>query len=99
MLWFTISSAELAQSMAWCEDRWDEFEPGLTRTLRFGARVSTSDYIAAQRVRFDAAATLEALLAGDAVLVTPTCNVTSWGPNGPLPTTRGHRDGTIRSSR
>ena len=39
MLWFTISSAELAQSMAWCEDRWDEFEPGLTRTLRFGARV------------------------------------------------------------
>ena len=99
MLWFTISSAELAQSMAWCEDRWDEFEPGLTRTLRHGARVSTSDYIAAQRVRFDAAATLETLLAGDAVLVTPTCNVTSWEPNGPLPTTAGtvtrrsgHRD-------
>jgi aspartyl-tRNA(Asn)/glutamyl-tRNA(Gln) amidotransferase subunit A len=89
MLWFTISSAELAQSMAWCEDRWDEFEPGLTRTLRFGARVTTSDYIAAQRVRFDAAATLEALLAGDAVLVTPTCNVTSWEPNGPLPTSAG----------
>ena len=51
--------------------------------------MSTSDYIAAQRVRFDAAATLETLLAGDAVLVTPTCNVTSWGPSGPLPTTAG----------
>lgn len=89
MLWFTISSAELAQSMAWCEDRWDEFEPGLTTTLRHGARVSTSDYIAAQRVRFDAAATLETLLAGDTVLVTPTCNVTSWGTSGPLPTTAG----------
>ena len=88
-LWFQISSAELAQSMAAHEDRWDEFEPGLAGTLRFGAGVSAPDYIAAQRARYDAAATLEALLDDDAVLVTPTCNVTSWGPSGPLPSAAG----------
>ena len=38
--WFQISAAELAQSMAWCADRWDEFEPGLAGTLHFGAHVS-----------------------------------------------------------
>jgi Asp-tRNA(Asn)/Glu-tRNA(Gln) amidotransferase A subunit family amidase len=87
--WFQISAAELAQSMSWCVDRWDELESGLAGTLRFGTRVATADYIASQRKRFDAAATLESLLAGNAVLATPTCNATSWDPCGPLPTTAG----------
>ncbi len=87
--WFAISAAELAQSLAWAEPRWDELEPGLTSTLRYGASVSVADYIAAQRVRYDAAATLDALLGTDAVLLTPTCNVTSWAPDGPLPDAAG----------
>jgi Asp-tRNA(Asn)/Glu-tRNA(Gln) amidotransferase A subunit family amidase len=89
MLWFAISAAELAQSLAWSEPRWDELEPGLTDTLRYGASVSAADYIAAQRKRYDAAATLDALLGTDGVLVTPTCNVTSWAPTGPLPDAAG----------
>ncbi len=89
MQWFAISAAELAQSLAWAEPRWDELEPGLTSTLRYGASVTTADYIAAQRMRYDAAATLDALLGTDGVLLTPTCNVTSWAPTGPLPDAAG----------
>ena len=40
-------------------------------------------------MRYDAAATLEALLGTDGVLLTPTCNVTSWAPTGPLPDAAG----------
>jgi Asp-tRNA(Asn)/Glu-tRNA(Gln) amidotransferase A subunit family amidase len=87
--WFRISSAELAQSLAWCADRWDELDPGLAALLRFGASVTAADYIESQRLRYDTAATIESLLGDDGVLVTPTCNVTSWGPSGPLPTAAG----------
>ena len=27
--WFMVGSAEMAQALSWCRDRWDEFEPGL----------------------------------------------------------------------
>ena len=87
--WFVIGSAELAQAFAASEDRWDDFEPGLAGVLRFGRGISLVDYLAAQRQRYEAAATLEALLQDDAVLVTPTLNVTSWPPAGPLPDRAG----------
>jgi Asp-tRNA(Asn)/Glu-tRNA(Gln) amidotransferase A subunit family amidase len=87
--WFTVGSAEFAQSFAWCEDRWDEFEPGLTMLLRVGASVTTTDYLAKQRKRYQVAAVLEELLGDDAVLLTPTLNVTSWPPDGPLPQEAG----------
>jgi Asp-tRNA(Asn)/Glu-tRNA(Gln) amidotransferase A subunit family amidase len=87
--WFLISAAEIAQSLAWCRHRWDSFEPAFVPMLRFGDDVSIGDYLAAQRLRYDAAAELESLLAGEAVLVTPTCNVPAWGPSGPLPDTAG----------
>jgi Asp-tRNA(Asn)/Glu-tRNA(Gln) amidotransferase A subunit family amidase len=87
--WFRISSAEFAQSLGWCADRWDELDPGLAAMLRFGTTVNAADYIEAQRLRYDTAATIEALLGADAVLLTPTCNVTSWGPSGPLPSAAG----------
>ena len=89
MQWFAISAAELAQSLAWAEPRWGELEPGLTSTLRYGASVTTADYIAAQRLRYDTAAALDELLGPDGVLLTPTCNVTSWLPTGPLPDAAG----------
>jgi Asp-tRNA(Asn)/Glu-tRNA(Gln) amidotransferase A subunit family amidase len=91
--WFVISSAELAQSLAWCRDQWESFEPSLTASLVFGASVSAHDYIAAQRQRFAYAGQLEALLVDDAVLVTPTCNVTSWAPSGALPDSAGDATG------
>ena len=51
--------------------------------------MSTADYLANQRMRYEVAARVEQLLVGDAVLVTPTLNVTSWAPSGPLPQEAG----------
>jgi aspartyl-tRNA(Asn)/glutamyl-tRNA(Gln) amidotransferase subunit A len=87
--WFTVGSAELAQALAWCRDEWSTFEPGLTWMLEVGAGVSTADYLASQRKRYEVAQRLESLLHGEAVLVTPTLNVTSWAPEGPLPQEAG----------
>lgn len=87
--WFVISSAELAQALAGDEARWGELDAGLQSILRYGQGIALDDYLAAQRARYAATARLEALLAPDAVLVTPTLNVTSWAPAGPLPDCAG----------
>jgi Asp-tRNA(Asn)/Glu-tRNA(Gln) amidotransferase A subunit family amidase len=87
--WFTVGSAELAQALAWCRDQWSTFEPGLAWMLEVGSGVSATDYLANQRKRYEVAERLEALMQGDAVLVTPTLNVTSWAPEGPLPQDAG----------
>jgi Asp-tRNA(Asn)/Glu-tRNA(Gln) amidotransferase A subunit family amidase len=87
--WFTVGSAEMAQALSWARDQWSTFEPGLTWLLEIGAGVSAADYLANQRKRYEVAARLETLLHGDAVLVTPTLNVTSWPPEGPLPQDAG----------
>jgi Asp-tRNA(Asn)/Glu-tRNA(Gln) amidotransferase A subunit family amidase len=87
--WFVVGGAELAQSLAVHRDAWDEFEPGLAMMLNMGEGISTSDYIAGQRARYEVGAAIETLLGGDAVLLTPTLNVTSWGPSGPLPDAAG----------
>ncbi len=92
--WFTAGSAEMAQSMAGLRDRWGELEPSLQLLLEYGAQVSLADYLAAQRIRYEVAAELEALVAGTGdrppgVLVTPTLNVTSWAPEGPMPDAAG----------
>ncbi|WP_102145498.1 amidase [Mycobacterium hubeiense] len=87
--WFLIGAAEVAQALASWMDRWDEFERGLARMLYAGTTVSIDDYVAAQRLRYAVAGQLETLLGDDAVLVTPTCNCTSWPAEGPLPTAAG----------
>jgi Asp-tRNA(Asn)/Glu-tRNA(Gln) amidotransferase A subunit family amidase len=100
--WFLAGSAELAQSLAAVRDRWDAFEPTLQLMLQVGEAVTLPDYLAAQRVRYQVAAELEELVAGTddrppGVLITPTLNVTSWAPEGPLPDTAGavHDDPAI----
>jgi len=92
--WFTAGSAEMSQSMAGLRDRWGELEPSLQLLLEYGAQVSLADYLAAQRIRYEVAAELEALVAGTGdrppgVLITPTLNVTSWAPEGPMPDAAG----------
>ncbi len=87
--WFMVGSAEMAQALSWCRDRWDDFEPGLAMLLQVGSSVTTADYLANQRKRYEVAARVEQLLAGGAVLATPTLNVTSWAPGGPLPQDAG----------
>ena len=95
--WAKMASAELAQSLEADRDRWDELEPSLQDQLRFGAGVSASEYIAAQRLRHEVTARFDDLLGADSVLVVPTVNAVSWPPEGPLPTDAGevHDDAAI----
>jgi Asp-tRNA(Asn)/Glu-tRNA(Gln) amidotransferase A subunit family amidase len=85
LVWFTISSAELAESLRPFRDRWDELDPGLRDILLFGESVALVDYIAYQRERYELCRRLDELVGDDAVLVTPTLNVLAWPPEGPLP--------------
>jgi Asp-tRNA(Asn)/Glu-tRNA(Gln) amidotransferase A subunit family amidase len=94
--WFTIGSAELAQSLESARDQWDSFEPSLLFALTLGEAVTLPDYLAATRRRHEVAARFDAVLGAGAVLVTPTANVQSWPPEGPLPSTLGElHDPTI----
>ncbi|MBK9178539.1 MAG: amidase [Acidimicrobiales bacterium] len=87
--WFVMSAAELAQSLLDVRDQWPSFEASLAFVLDYGAAVGATDYIAAERRRHEVSARFDDLLGADAVLVVPTVNVTSWGPEGPLPTSVG----------
>ena len=83
--WLLIGAAELGEGLSWAQDRHDELDPGLRMMATMGAHVKLYDYVAAQRARFQAAAQIDDLLGDDTVLVTPTCNATSWPVEGPLP--------------
>jgi Asp-tRNA(Asn)/Glu-tRNA(Gln) amidotransferase A subunit family amidase len=85
--WFTMATAELAQSLAEHRSRWDELEPSLRLMVEIGAEVPTFDYLAAARQRWAECARVDALLGEDGVLLTPTVNAVAWAPEGPLPTT------------
>jgi Asp-tRNA(Asn)/Glu-tRNA(Gln) amidotransferase A subunit family amidase len=84
--WFTMATAELAQSLAEHRDRWGEFEPSLRLMVEIGAEIPTFDYLEATRSRWAECARVDALLGDDGVLLTPTVNATAWPPEGPLPT-------------
>jgi Asp-tRNA(Asn)/Glu-tRNA(Gln) amidotransferase A subunit family amidase len=90
--WFTVATAELAQSLLEHRDRWDELEPSLHLMVEMGAAVSTFDYIAAARRRWAECAKVDTLIADGAVAVVPTTNAVAWAPEGPLPTTAGGVD-------
>ena len=62
-----------------------EIEPTLRLLLDLGANLSLPDYIAGQRARYQAAADLDQVLDGNAVLISPTLNGESFPPEGPLP--------------
>jgi Asp-tRNA(Asn)/Glu-tRNA(Gln) amidotransferase A subunit family amidase len=85
MDWFTMATAELAQSLADERDHWDELDGSLADMVRYGASVSAADYVAAQRRRHELGIRFDDLLGDDAVLVLPTLNVQGWGPEGPTP--------------
>jgi Asp-tRNA(Asn)/Glu-tRNA(Gln) amidotransferase A subunit family amidase len=85
--WFTVATAELAQSLLEHRDRWAELEPSLQLMVEMGAAVPTFDYIAAARRRWAECAKVDALLTDGAVAVVPTTNAVAWAPEGPLPTT------------
>lgn len=93
--WFTISTAQLLQSLRHEEDRWDQLTDYVTAQLKFGEKVSIDQYIAAQRFRHVVSARFDDLLVDGAVIVTPTCNSRAWPAEGPLPTRAGETDDVV----
>ncbi|MSO59585.1 MAG: amidase [Ilumatobacteraceae bacterium] len=91
--WYTISAAELAQSLLHLEDRWGECEDYVQMSLAFGKNVTAAQYIAAQRERHALCARFDALLWGDTVMVTPICNSRSWPAEGPMASSAGKVSG------
>ena len=87
--WFMASSAELSQSLLPFEDRWPELDPSLRFQLEIGKTVTTADYIAAQRQRYEQACRVDDLLTAGTVLIVPTANATSWPKEGPMATSAG----------
>lgn len=85
LTWFVISTAELAESLAPFADRLGEATDYVRDQVRFGSRVSTADYIAAQRRRHALTRDLDELLGNDTVIVTPTVNARAWAAEGPMP--------------
>lgn len=90
--WFTISTAELLQSLRHEEHRWDQLTDYVQAQLKFGANVTIDQYIAAQRFRHVVSMRFDDLLVDGAVIVTPTCNSRAWPAEGPLPTRAGSTD-------
>jgi amidase len=89
MAWFSIASAELAQSLLEHQDRWPEGSDSLQFQLNWGRAVTLDDYLAAQRLRYTQAAELDAVLTPGTVVIVPTSNCESWSPEGPLPSSAG----------
>ncbi|HMK10876.1 MAG TPA: amidase [Acidimicrobiales bacterium] len=84
--WGIISVCDLAQSLADMRDRWSELDPGLQEMLQLQDFFTVNDYVAARRRSYATCATVDHLLGANTVLITPTANSESWGPEGPLPT-------------
>ena len=72
--WVVLAAADhvAALGRSFVEANLDAMSPGARAFLGFGLRVGIDDYVGARRRRFDRAAALDRLLAGGAVLVTPT---------------------------
>jgi len=91
--WFTISAAELAQSLADRRDDWDRLDTSTRQMVEFGDAITIGQYIEAQRSRHALGARFDELLGHDAVLVLPTVNVQWWPPMGPAPDSAGTATG------
>ena len=87
--WFTISSAELAQSLAEVADRAEELTEYNRFNLSYGTSLSLDQYLRASRRRHEIAGRFDDVLGSDCVIVVPTANCRSFPAEGPLPTDVG----------
>ena len=95
--WFTISSAELAQSLSGLSDRAGELTEYNQFNLKYGSQIALSDYLTASRRRHELSARFDDVLGTDCVIVVPTVNCRSFPAEGPLPVDVGSvvRDRTV----
>ncbi|MBU6232965.1 MAG: amidase [Acidobacteria bacterium] len=95
--WFTISSAELAQSLSSISDRANELTEYNQFNLKYGLNISLDAYLTASRRRHELSARFDDVLGDDCVIVVPTVNCRSFPAEGPLPVDVGAvvRDRTV----
>lgn len=95
--WFTISSSELAQSLAIVADRASELTAYNRFNLSYGSAVTLDQYLRASRRRHDISSKFDEVLGFDSVIIVPTANCRSFSAEGPLPTEVGsvQKDRTV----
>ncbi|ARC55627.1 Acylamidase [Frondihabitans sp. 762G35] len=84
--WFVLAAAEHVAALGRERIERDaaSLHPSAREFLEYGLGIGIDAYLAARRRRFDTVARLDALLADDAVLVTPTLAVTGLTADGRL---------------
>jgi Asp-tRNA(Asn)/Glu-tRNA(Gln) amidotransferase A subunit family amidase len=87
--WAAIAAVELSESLAEFENRAHLFDPGIEMMRAYAAKVSATDYVAAQRHRFAATARLDELLTEGTVIITPVANSAAWPAEGPMANVAG----------
>jgi Asp-tRNA(Asn)/Glu-tRNA(Gln) amidotransferase A subunit family amidase len=85
--WFAIAAAEHASMYGRqrIERDLDRLYPSTREFLTYGLSISADDYLAARRRRYEAVRRIDEILAGDAILVTPTLAVVGYDVRGQLP--------------
>ena len=85
--WFTVTSAEHVASLtrAWVESHFDEFHVATQEFLGAGLTVTIDEYLAARRRRYEYVRTLDQLLEGRGLLLTPTVASEGWLAEGAMP--------------
>lgn len=87
MAWLFIAAAEMHAALGSnLTERADDLDVGMKLMASVGDYIDTGQYIAAQKVRFEASRQLDELLGDDGVLVLPTANARMWPAEGPFPT-------------
>jgi Asp-tRNA(Asn)/Glu-tRNA(Gln) amidotransferase A subunit family amidase len=86
--WFTMATAEHLVSLGrdWVVENFDLLHPSSQEFFTQGMNADLDDYIEARRRRFEYIRVMDELLAGDAILLTPTVAEIGWFADGRLST-------------
>lgn len=84
--WFTMATAEHLVSIGrdWVVENFELLHPASQEFFTQGMNADLDDYIEARRRRFDYIRVMDELLAGDAILLTPTVAEIGWFADGRL---------------
>jgi len=84
--WFTMATAEQLVSLGrdWVVENFELLHPSSQEFFTQGMNADLDEYIQARRRRFDYIRVMDELLAGDAILLTPTVAEIGWFADGRL---------------
>jgi Asp-tRNA(Asn)/Glu-tRNA(Gln) amidotransferase A subunit family amidase len=84
--WFTVATAEHLVSLGrdWVVENFELLHPASQEFFTQGMNADLDEYIEARRRRFDYVRVMDELLAGDAIMLTPTVAEIGWFADGRL---------------